>query len=298
LTRLEPYFRLGLIGWPLMYSLSPAIHQEGLRALGLKGEYLLYPVPPLPEGNAALSILFEKIRARQMDGLNVTIPHKQSVLSFLDTLTPLARATGAVNTIFREGDRLVGDNTDVSGFVKDVEILLNRSIDPSVSALILGAGGAARAVVYGLVHAGGSVTIAARRLEQAQQLLSSFSQDDPGMRANYIPLDALSIREWLNSQPPALIVNTTPVGMSPNEDSCPWPEGVRLPGNACLYDLIYHPAETLLMRSAKTAGLKTSNGIGMLVKQAAAALEHWTSKPSPIQAMEAVVLSGGNPEPG
>jgi shikimate dehydrogenase len=298
LTGIEPYFRLGLIGWPLKYSLSPALHQAGLRALGLKGEYRLYPVAPLPEGNAALSNLFEKIRAHQLDGINVTIPHKQSVLPFLDTLTPLARATGAVNTIFREGDRLVGDNTDVAGFVKDVEKLLSHLIDQSDSALVLGAGGAARAVVYGLMHAGWSVTIAARRIEQAQELLSSLPQDRLGITANSIHLDALSIHGWLGRNQPALMVNATPIGMFPNENGCPWPDGVPLPPRACVYDLIYHPGETLWMRSAKTAGLKTRNGLGMLVEQAAAALEHWTSRPSPIHAMEAAVFSGGNNEPG
>ena len=136
------HFTLGLLGWPLEHSLSPVIHAAALRACKLKGEYLLYPVPPLPAGAEPLSALLDDLRLGEIDGLNVTVPHKRSVLSLLDRLTPVADAIGAVNVILREGNGLTGDNTDVDGFLSDLETTLSPRVG---CALILGAGGAGRA---------------------------------------------------------------------------------------------------------------------------------------------------------
>lgn len=114
-------FALGLTGWPLTYSLSPAIHTAALNALHLEGEYRLFPVPPLPAGREAMLNLLERLRSGELDGLNVTIPHKQVVMECLDELTPLVKAVGAANLIYRQGMRLVGDNTDVIGFLADLK---------------------------------------------------------------------------------------------------------------------------------------------------------------------------------
>ena len=148
------YFHLGLIGWPLGHSYSPKLHQAALHALELAGEYLLYPIPPLPKGEAILTELLVQIRRGDLQGLNVTIPHKQAIIPFLDEITPVARAIGAVNTIFQREGRLVGDNTDAPGFLADLKRLAPELfLAQKRRALVLGAGGSARAVIYALAHA-------------------------------------------------------------------------------------------------------------------------------------------------
>ena len=273
-------YQLGLIGYPLGHSLSPAIHQAALQAMGLAGEYRLYPVRPLPHGQAELAELVEQVRQSGLDGLNVTIPHKPSVVPLLDRLTSTAAGIGAVNTIFREAGRLWGDNTDAPGFLADLQRL---GVKGPGRALVLGAGGSARSVVYGLMGQGWQVQIAARRLAQAQSLASDLARVNPGAeppQAGYLSLTG--IRGGL---PVDLIVNTTPVGMAPLLDANPWPAGLPLPPAAFVYDLIYNPAETPLMIAARHSGLEAANGLGMLVEQAALSLERWTGQPVPRQAM-------------
>jgi shikimate dehydrogenase len=272
-------YRLGLIGYPLGHSLSPGIHQAALQAMELPGEYRLYPVEPLPEGQTALKQLVERVRLGELDGLNVTIPHKPSVLPLLDELTPTAEGIGAVNTIYRDGHRMLGDNTDAPGFLADLERL--GVTEPGL-ALVLGAGGSARSVVFGLAARGWQVQLAARRLDQAQALAQAIARTDPA----YTPAALrLSRQDIASALPVELIVNTTPVGMSPILEADPWPSGLPLPEGTFVYDLIYNPAETWLLRAARFTGLRYANGLGMLVEQAALALERWTGQPVPRQAM-------------
>ncbi|MCB8920215.1 MAG: shikimate dehydrogenase [Ardenticatenaceae bacterium] len=233
-------YRLGLTGYPLGHSLSPGLHNAALAAAGLAGEYGLYPVAP---GDAAgLAALLARLRSGELHGLNVTIPHKQAVMPLLDELTPAAQAIGAVNTVgikqlaisneqlakksanlqspisnLQSLFMLWGDNTDAPGFLRDVGRFLGDGAAPS-SALVLGAGGSARAVVYALAGAGWRVTVAARRLAQAQELAVQMGQ------VGVVTAVALTAAE-LRNQKPGLLVNTTPVGMSPNVDASPWPEG-------------------------------------------------------------------------
>src|SRR4030067_3530012 len=136
----KEYFALGLTGYPLEHSLSPRLHAAALRDCGLAGEYRLYPVQWLPAGRVQMEALMDDLRESRLDGLNVTIPHKQSVIPYLDELTPLARQVGAVNTIYRAGTPLVGDNTDAEGFMADLCQHLPES-SRQQSALVLGAGG-------------------------------------------------------------------------------------------------------------------------------------------------------------
>jgi shikimate dehydrogenase len=274
---------LGLLGYPLAHSLSPRLHGAAMHSLGLNGEYRLYPVPPLPEGTTQLAELFGRLRLGEIDGLNVTIPHKQAVLSHLDGLTETAQAIGAVNTIFQQDGCWIGDNTDAPGFLAD----LNRRLPakpPGSQALVLGAGGAARAVVYSLLAAGWGVILAARRLEQAQRLAESLSLAGEGQaQAQPVLLDKIAFQ----GLPAAieLVVNASSAGMLPEADTSPWPDGAPLPAGAFVYDLVYKPPETALMRQAQTAGLPAANGLGMLVEQAALALERWSGLSVPRQAM-------------
>ena len=267
-------YQLGLLGFPLGHSLSPALHRAALRAAGLAGDYSLFPVAL--DDRKGLAAVIDRVRSRELAGLNVTIPHKQRVISLLDQLSPTAEAIGAVNTIYMEGDKLIGDNTDAPAFLLDQKAVL--AAGPSAapegesrvvthgSSIILGAGGSASAVVYALAQEGWDVTVMARRLEQAQ----AISERIEGVRA--LALTAANLRV----ASPSLIVNTTPVGMTPHIDASPWPEGVSFPADACVYDLVYNPRETRLVREAHAAGLLAASGLGMLVGQAALAFQRWT----------------------
>ena len=271
-----PFLSLGLTGWPLGHSLSPRLHQAALTALDLAGEYRLYPVPPLPEGRGDLAKLVEQVRRGRLHGLNVTIPHKQSVLPLLDELTPAASAIGAVNTVYRRAGRLVGHNTDGPGFLADLERLgfAGLTSGPRPKALVLGAGGAARAVCWALAQAGWQVFITARRFEQASAVAA-------GLSANSWAASALTFEPASLLLPFSLIINTTPVGMYPDVQASPWPDGILFPAGAAVYDLVYNPPETALIRAARAAGLPAATGLGMLVEQAALAFEAWTGRTVP-----------------
>lgn len=266
------FHSLGLIGYPLGHSLSPALHQAALAEAGLEGEYSLYPVAPLPEGQKILAGLLSRLRSNELQGLNVTIPHKQSVLSLVDELTPSAEAIGAVNTLFMKSGRLFGHNTDAPGFLNDMSGL---PLDGDKVALILGAGGAARAMVYALLMQGWQVRITDLYPRQAASLSSHFSQHAMDVsRLEVIDFNPTAIQNAAAET--RLIINATPVGMHPNVDDCPWPDGMAFPKAACLYDVIYNPAETKLIRLAQSAGLPCRNGLGMLVEQAALSFTCWT----------------------
>jgi shikimate dehydrogenase len=274
------FYTLGLIGYPLLHSLSPRLHQAALRALGLEGSYHLYPVPPLPEGGLALRDLLDKMRRGDIHGLNVTIPYKQTVLPYLDRQTPTAQTIGAVNTIFTRSGELVGDNTDAPGFLAHLEAFLAGFPLRRKEALLLGAGGAARAVAFALLQDGWRVTLAARRLPQAQTLTSELSA------ARKLPLFPLPLTSAaLAPLRPALIINATPVGMYPLAEASPWPAEIPLPEGAAVYDLVYNPPQTALVRAARRAGLPATTGLGMLIEQAALAFERWTGQNAPRAAM-------------
>ena len=255
--------QLGLIGYPLGHSLSPKIQSAALNACGLKGTYSLFPIHP--EDKQGLKDLLARVRTGEIRGLNVTIPHKQNVIELMDELTPTAKVIGAVNTIYMRENKLIGDNTDAPGFLADLKRVSNSSFVIHHSALVFGAGGSARAVVYALVNDGWNVTIAARRLEQAQQLADSFKNYE--LHITTFDLQPLTFD---------LIVNTTPLGMTPNIESSPLPENTTFAENAFIYDLVYNPSETKLIRDARARGLSASTGLGMLIEQAALAFETWT----------------------
>ena len=215
--------------------------------------------------------LLDRVRSRELHGLNVTIPHKQTVIPYLDELTPTAKAIGAVNTIYLRNGQLIGENTDAPGFLADVRRSLTTETrrHEELHALVLGAGGSARAVVYALLNDGWSVTIAVRRLEQAQQIAASFREYKLQItNSEFSSIDLSTI---------ALIVNTTPVGMAPNIDHSPWPENLTFPPHAAIYDLVYNPRETKFVREACAQGLSATTGLGMLIEQAALSFEIWTA---------------------
>lgn len=259
---------LGLIGYPLGHSLSPKIHAAALKACELEGDYSLFPIHP--DDKRGLKDLLVRVRTGEITGLNVTIPHKQNVIDLMDDLTPTAQAIGAVNTIYLRDNKLIGDNTDAAGFLKDLKNGIGKR-ETGKSVVVLGAGGSARAVVYALLSDGWEVTISARRIEQAQALAAQFKT------AHAIEFDFQTFKLF-NFQ---LIVNTTPLGMTPNINQSPLPENLSLPSNAFIYDLVYNPSETKLVRDARAQGLHATTGLGMLIEQAALSFEIWTGHAPP-----------------
>ncbi len=286
---MKPAFhRLGLIGHPLGHSRSPALHHAALHSAGLAGEYLLYPVAPLPEGQASLAELAARLRSGELHGLNVTIPHKQNVLPLLDEQTPVVRAIGAANTLFMQGDQLWGANTDAPAFLAEIQNLQGQAHADGQTALVLGAGGSARTAVYTLAQAGWQVWVASRRPEQGTALVAALLERwQPGPKPTLAacPFDAGHLA-GLHFD---LLVNTTPVGMFPHVEENPWPLDA-FPTGARVYDMIYNPLETRLLQAARQAGLPVANGLGMLVEQAALAFERWTGQPANRQEMHMAVL--------
>ncbi len=262
---MAPACEFGLLGFPLGHSLSPHLHQAALKAAGLVGGYTLYSIPPdHPKTDDQIKCLMERVVSGEIAGLNVTIPYKQMVIGYMDQLTPIAAQIEAVNTIFFKHGELVGDNTDVPGFLKDIttriadEIRDDQAEANSIpdTALILGAGGSARAIVYALAMQGVRIILVSRRIEQAETLVESLEKKHLGIFKFNPVVETMSPRKISKVitdvvHQELLIVNTTPLGMWPKVDHSPWPETIKFPGQAMVYDLIYNPRETLLMRAGE-----------------------------------------------
>lgn len=271
--------RVGLIGWPVEHSLSPTMQNAAFAALSMDWEYVLLPVPP-----EEVERVVRGLAARSFRGANVTVPYKEAVIPYLPSLTEAARAIGAVNTlIVREDGRLVGENTDWTGFLA---ALRESGFDPEGRrALLLGAGGAARAVAYALVRSGVRVIVLNRRPERAEELVRTLGSGVPkgSMQAGLLEPGTL-LREARHAD---LLVNATSVGMWPRPDESPWPDGLPIPSHLTVLDLVYRPLETKLLRQAREAGARTVNGLGMLIHQGARAFEIWTGRPAPVEVMRA-----------
>jgi len=271
----------GLFGWPVEHSMSPPMQNAAFASLGLDWCYVPFPVRP---ENVAEAL--NGARALGLKGLNATVPHKQALVPLMATLTDAARAVGAVNTVvFDEQRRMHGHNTDVSGFLVALSELLPGA--QGMRALVLGAGGAARAVVYALLTLGADVTIlnrtAAKASDLAEAMTSQASALPRGSRARGAALTSDELRTW--SAGVDLVVNTTPVGMWPHTDESPWLPNVPLPEDAALMDLIYNPRETRLMAQAVASGNRVMGGLPMLVHQGADAFALWTGHSAPLDLM-------------
>lgn len=239
--------------------------------------YVTAPVAP-----ARLEAGVSGLRALGVVGANVTLPHKQAVLPLMDTLSPQAKAVGAVNTIVcqREDEAVLlhGDNTDIVGFLQPLHTYANAL--HGTEMVILGAGGAARAVVYGLLttFAPTRLTLAARRIAQAEALVNDLAAYDAqrALRAISLPEAGAAIRHS------RLLVNTTPAGMHPHLEYTPWSHTADFHANLVVYDLVYNPERTRLLHDAQAKGAQTIGGLDMLVAQAAASYVQWTGRTMPI----------------
>ena len=267
--------KVGLIGHPVSHSRSPELQNAAFAACGLADwTYELWDTPP----NEVPMRMREMRHTASIAGANVTVPHKQAVIHYLAGMSEAARAIGAVNTITKEpSGAMIGHNTDWIGFAED---LRQHGIDLSkmndVRALVLGAGGSARAIVYALLKNNLKVMVINRDAARAEKIADDMLR----LRSrSFHPriIGAGSARfSRMDVPSPKLIVNCTSAGMTPNEDTSPWPADAPFPADAILYDLVYKPSATKLMADAAGAGLRVIGGIGMLAEQAAAAFELWT----------------------
>lgn len=269
----------GVIGSPIRHSLSPAIFNAAFAAAGLDWAYLAFEVP---EGAAGLAMA--GVRALGLEGLSVTMPHKAAVIDGLDGLSADAQALGAVNCVSRHGGLLHGDNTDGPGFLDALR--LDEGIEVAGSrCAVVGAGGAGRAVVRALGQAGAaSIAVINRSLAPAELAVTLA-----GAVARVGTPDDLEAAD--------LVVNATPLGMgvvvSTTGEPEPLPLDVaRLGTGQVVIDLVYHPAVTPLLAAARDQGLRTVNGLGMLIHQAAHAFRLWTSEDPPLEAMSAAAVAG------
>ena len=268
--------RVYLLAHPAGHSVSPAMHNAAFAHLGLEFRYEALDVSPQRLGEAV-----ELLRGEGVAGANVTIPHKQAVMSMLDRISVEAKAVGAVNTIIADGGTLSGHNTDAAGFLKALSDDAKLSVKDK-RTLILGAGGAARAVAYALVISGAKVAIHNRTEERARSLIRDF-----GRLGELTLVEHAALAEAVRSAD--LLVNTTSVGMQAPEgdgdaEESPLQSGI-LPENGLVCDLVYRPMETRLLREAKRAGLPVLDGLPMLVYQGAIAFELWTARAAPVEVM-------------
>ena len=277
MTHLAMTQSVGILGYPLVHSISPAFQQAAFDHYSLPVRYYAWPTHP-----DSLEAEVGKLRSEEYLGANVTVPHKERVRPYLDRIDPLARDVGAVNTIVREGDSLVGYNTDAYGFVRSLKE--TAELEPrGKRVLLLGAGGAARAAAYGLAGEKiAELTIANRTYERARRLADEV-RDAVG-QVGTIPWDADNLEAA--GKAADLIVNSTSIGMKHGDAETRSPLKAHQIAPGCLvYDMVYNPPETRLLIEARQAGASTLGGLPMLLYQGAAAFEHWTGREAPIEIM-------------
>jgi len=256
----------GIMGKPVRHSLSPAMHNQAFKAMGLNKIYVAFEVDDV---HAAM----QGFRALGILGVSVTIPHKQSVIQHLDSIHPVAEKIGAVNTLINENGHIRGLNTDWLG--------ANRALSEHIELtgkkiLVLGAGGSARAIGFGLQAAGAEVILASRTPKKGQALAQSLDCEwHPLSEVTRVRADGL--------------VNATSVGMAPEIDISPVPY-LALNNFAVVMDIVYSPLETRLLREAKQAGCTTIDGLAMLLYQGVSQFEHWTGLKAPVEVMRETLL--------
>jgi shikimate dehydrogenase len=274
----------GILGHPVGHSLSPAMHNRAFAALGIDALYVPFAVAPDRLVQAVASI-----RPLNLRGVNITLPHKTTIMALLDRIEPDAQAIGAVNTLFHDGDKIVGMNTDAPGLQRALEEAGLQLTAARVA--ILGAGGAARASVIGLARAGAAeICVCARRPAEAEALvlqltaasgkckLSSCALDPAALSARFGGIDLL-----------VQASSATLEGAAGAEAfSAALPLG-DLPSHAGVVDLVYRPRETSLLRAARERGLRAVDGLGMLLHQGAIAFEKWTGRQAPLAAMRSAL---------
>jgi shikimate dehydrogenase len=251
----------GILGRPVTHSLSPAMHNAAFRELGLNAVYVAFPVTDLPQAVAGL-------RGLDIQGVSVTIPFKEEIIPLIDQLDPQAARIGAVNTVVNRDGRLVGYNTDWLGALRALRAKTGLKGE---HVLLLGAGGASRAIAFGVLEEGGRVTLTDLDGTRA----AALARD---LQVEAIPLNAV------DQCPATILVNATPVGMDPKIEAISINPAL-LGRYHLVMDIVYQPLETRLLREAKARGAATIDGLQMLIHQATAQFELWTGRPAPLEVM-------------
>jgi len=257
---------LGLIGNPVVHSLGPVMHNRAFAAIGYNAVYLAFKVTDC--GSA-----IKGIRALNIKGVSITLPHKVAVMAHLDVVDETAARIGAVNTIVNNNGKLTGYNTDCQGAVKALQ---TRTSIEGKSVAIIGAGGAARAIGFGLKSAAACLTIVNRSRATGEQLAAD-------LQAEFLSIEALKPERY------EILVNTTPVGMHPASDATPIAKN-DFAGESVVMDIVYNPLKTRLLREAAARGCRTISGVDMFVFQGAHQFELWTGQKAPVAVMQRAVL--------
>ena len=260
-----------LLGSPVAHSISPEIQNIAFQTSSLDIRYEALDVAP-----EELAVTLASLRANNWLGANVTIPYKEAVLPLLDEIHSSADQAKAVNTILNDDGHLVGHNTDLQGFMSD----LRTEWQPQSTgrSLILGAGGGARAVAFGLAEEGQDLLFIARTTARVERVVEELRRDY-AVGVEILPWTEESFAEATSRC--NLIINATPLGMTPNSQTSPWPDDVPLPPTAFIYDLVYTPRDTRFVQQARQVGLQAVSGAGMLLEQAALSYEIWTERRAP-----------------
>lgn len=271
----------GLFGHPVGHSLSPVMHNQAFDVCGLNFRYAAFDIPSEEIGQAVAGI-----KALGFRGVNVTIPHKVSVMSYLDEIDEEAQIIGAVNTIVNENGRLIGYNTDGRGYVRS--LIEETGINPrEQSVLMVGAGGAARGVAVALLRSGVTdLVIANRSKDKAESLIYHLQSAIPGKKLKAIGLS--DVKSTIQNR--TLLVQTTSIGMSPNVNESPIAKEL-LHKNLLISDLIYNPLKTQIQKDGEEIGCRIHSGVGMFIYQGALSFEYWTNRKAPVEEMQKVVMS-------
>tara|TARA_Y100001960_G_C14723611_1_gene853787 strand:+ start:99 stop:950 length:852 start_codon:yes stop_codon:yes gene_type:complete len=270
-------FEIKLLGYPLEHSISPIFQKVALDSCGIEADYIACPV-----SESMLPNEVQKIREDGCLGANVTIPYKEKIIPMLDTIDSVASKLGAVNTIVKQNDKLIGYNTDIFGFTKGL-IEHGRFKPTGKKAMIFGAGGAARAAAFALANQNvDRMTIINRNYERARLLSNELRNNGFSCYAQALDYEDLqSVVEQSD-----LIVNSTPIGMGKHpEENVSILTSNQLRRDIYVYDLVYSPIETPLIQQAKAAGAKTLGGLPMLIYQGASSFTMWTSCEAPVELM-------------
>lgn len=272
---------VGILGYPVSQSKSPVMHNAVFTELGLNWAYVPLPVRPDLVERALKGLVALGFR-----GANVTAPYKETVLPFMDELSPSARAINAVNTIsITPEGKLIGDNTDAAGFTQDLQ---ENNVDVKNSTvLILGAGGSSRAILYGLLQAGcPEVILLNRTLNKATKTAQEIGLAFPEANIQTAVLDEANIASFSKAN---LIINCTSLGMKENSEQMPWYDNISFHETQVVYELIYNPNPTRFLKKAQQDGARVLNGLGMLVHQGIVSFTIWTGVQPPIETMRVAI---------
>jgi shikimate dehydrogenase len=281
--------KLFVIGSPIGHSLSPAMHNAALKQLGLDFQYSALEIAP-----EKLAVEIAKLKQPEVAGFNVTVPHKETVIPFLDKVTDLAKLIGAVNTVKNENGRLIGYNTDAEGFLQT--LVMNSGIDPiDKKIVILGAGGAARAIAAILCKNDADHIMITDVDDKKAAVLIEDIKERIGGNLIFQPVNSEKLINGLAEAD--IVINATPLGMPPLLDFSPLPETAKLKSGSVAFDVVYNPATTVFIKQARSFGAQSIGGLDMLVRQGALAFKIFTGKEAPFETMKAAAEKALNPLP-